>query len=255
MTTGLVGYTGFVGGNLLTRRDYDRVYNSSNIDDIRGEHFDRLVFSAARAEKWRINQDPEADAAHIGELMDVLSDVSAGQLVLVSTVDVYGSPRGVDETSPIAEEGLHAYGLHRRALEKHVADTFERSTIVRLPGLFGQGLKKNVIFDLLHDNNVDRIHADGEFQYYDLGRLADDIDRAVALDVRSLNIATEPVSTAVVAREVFGVDFQNRPDGVIPGRYDMRSVHGPQWGRSDGYLYGQEVVIADMRRFVEGERS
>lgn len=255
MTTGLVGYTGFVGSNLRRQREFDELYNSYNIDDIRGRSFDRLVFSAAKAEKWRINQDPEADAAHIAELIDILRSVDVKHLVLISTVDVYGSPEGVDELTAVDEHGLHAYGLHRRALEKYVVGEFSRSTILRLPGLFGPGIKKNVIYDLLHGNNLDRVHADGSYQYYDLRLLADDVDRAVSLGIPLLNVSTEPITTQDLAREAFGVDFQNRPEDVAPGSYDMKSVYASSWGGEGGYLYDRRTILSRLRDFVVEERG
>lgn len=254
MTSALVGYTGFVGGNLARTREFDAVYNSSNVREISGQHFDEVVFSAARAEKWRINQDPESDLVHIAELERILESFTTDRLVLISTVDVYPRPIDVDETTPVDEVGLHPYGLHRIALERFAADRFARTHVLRLPGLFGPGIKKNVIYDLLNDNNVDRIHADGVFQYYDLRDLDADIRRAVDADIWLLNVATEPVSTADLAREAFGVEFDNRPADVAPGRYDMRSIHAGLWGGSDGYLYDRDQVLARLRDFVEGER-
>ena len=73
MTTGggeaaLIGYTGFVGGNLSAQRPFDALYNSSNIDDIAGRAFDLIVCAGARAEKWKANADPERDLANIESL-------------------------------------------------------------------------------------------------------------------------------------------------------------------------------------------
>ena len=48
---------------------------------------------------------------------------------------------------------------------------FPGALIVRLPGLFGAGLKKNLIYDFVHDNRLDLIHPDGQFQFYDLERI------------------------------------------------------------------------------------
>lgn len=254
MTSALVGYTGFVGGNIQAAHSFDELYNSTNIRDIEGREFDLLVFSAARAEKWRINQDPESDLRHIEDLERTLANVSAERIVLISTVDVYPRPRDVDETSPIDLTQLHPYGLHRLRLEEFVSATFARAHVVRLPGLFGPGIKKNVIYDLLEDNNVDRIHADGVFQYYDLRLLWADVQRVMEAEIDVLNIATEPIATAEVARVAFGMPFDTRPEGVSPGHYDMRSVHSSQWGRDDGYLYGRDDVLDRLRRFVAEER-
>jgi hypothetical protein len=49
--------------------------------------------------------------------------------------------------------------------------------ILSLPGLFGPGLKKNVIWNMMHDNNLDKAHPGGVFQYYDTRLLAVDIDK------------------------------------------------------------------------------
>lgn len=254
MSSALIGFTGFVGGNLLRSRGFDELYNSANVADIAGREFDEVYFSAAKAEKWRINQDPEADAAHMRELERILSSFRTQRLVLVSTVDVYRDPIDVDEDSPTPTEGLHTYGLHRLALESFAADLVPDTLVVRLPGLFGPGIKKNVIYDLLHDNNVDRIHPGGEYQYYDLTRLSADIDRARAAGVPLINLATEPVSTARLAAEVFGRELV-APEGATAGRYDMRTRHGELWGREDGYLASADEVVDAVRAFVQSESA
>ena len=65
---------------------------------------------------------------------------------------------GVDEDSPAPTTGLQAYGRNRRRLEQIVAGRFD-ALVVRLPALYGPGLKKNALYDLLHNNAVDKIDA------------------------------------------------------------------------------------------------
>lgn len=255
MTTAIVGHTGFVGGNLVAAHGFDELFNSSNVAEMQGREYDLVVWSAAKAEKWRANQDPEADARHIEELERLLSSFTARRLVLISTVDVYGMPIEVTEDTPVQTDGLHAYGMNRFHLEQFARERFAHTHVLRLPGLFGPGIKKNVIYDLLHDNNLDRIHADGVFQYYDLRHLWRDIERMIALDINLLNVATEPVATSEIAEHVFGVAFDNRPEGVAAGRYDMRSIHDVKWGGRDGYLYDRASVLADMASFIRSERN
>lgn len=254
MTSALIGYTGFVGGNLARSREFDELYNSTNIHEIAGRQFDDVYFSAAKAEKWRINQDPEGDAAHIAELETILSSFHARRLTLISTVDIYRVPIEVDESTVPVTDDLHAYGLHRLQLEDFVRRSIDNSLIVRLPGLFGPGIKKNVIFDLMNDNNVDRIHPDGEYQYYDLTRLNDDIEVAWRNGLRLVNLATEPLPTSRLASEVFGRELAV-PEGVAAGRYDMRTRYADRWGRDGGYLSSADEVVNALKSFVRIEMS
>ncbi len=146
----LIGFTGFVGHHLWQQHSFSHGYHSGNIETIRGRVFDLLVCCGIRAEKWLANQQPEKDWAQIQALLDQLKTVKAEKVVLISTVDVYPQPWRVDEATYPDPEAGHAYGRHRLWAEKKLAQYFQDLTIVRLPALFGQGLKKNFIFDLLH---------------------------------------------------------------------------------------------------------
>ncbi|HTE44880.1 MAG TPA: hypothetical protein VK636_06520, partial [Gemmatimonadaceae bacterium] len=133
-TSALIGHTGFVGSNLLRQRSFDAHYNSSNIEEIGGRTFDLVVCSGARAEKWLANAEPKRDLENIERLAGALEQVNARKVVLVSTVDVFMNPVDVDEGSPVLQDGLHAYGRHRRLLEERLSSRFD-TTVVRLPGL------------------------------------------------------------------------------------------------------------------------
>lgn len=75
--------------------------------------------------------------------------IAPEKIVLVSTIAVYADSRGKDESSPMAEGGLSPYGANRLQLEKWVRKDFDNALIVRLPALYGAGLKKNFIKDLV----------------------------------------------------------------------------------------------------------
>lgn len=245
----LVGWTGFVGGNLARQRDFAHRFSSQDSGTMRGRTFGDVVFSAARAEKWRANADPEADSAHVAVLEDLVRSFTCDRLILISTVDVYGDPAGVDEDSEIVEQGLHPYGAHRRRLERTAMSAHERTTILRLPGLYGRGLKKNVVFDLMHRNRLEALQPASAFQYYNLDHIADDIARACARDLRVLNLAVEPITTADLVREVFERD--PLPAQSLPVvRYDMRTRHAADLGGSGDYLYDRASTVDEMRTFV-----
>ena len=255
MTSAIFGYTGFVGANLISQFPFDHMFNSANAEASYGQTYDLVVFSAARAEKWRINQDPETDLRHIEALEALVSGVRAKQFVLISTVDVYKSPIGVDESTPIDTDGLHPYGSHRYRLERHVREQHPTALIVRLPGLFGPGLKKNVIFDLLHNNNLDRVHSDGRFQYYNLNHLWADIAVALKYGHDLVNLTSEPIRTSELAQVAFGRTFDNQPDEVEAGSYDMRTIHAEAFGGANYYTRTAKETLAELAEFVRTEQG
>ncbi|QTL03811.1 hypothetical protein J5J86_00020 [Aquabacter sp. L1I39] len=150
MSRALIGYTGFVGTNLCAQTHFDASFNSKNIADIAGRSFETVVCAAAPATMWAANKDPDADLRKISGLLDAISGVTAEHFVLISTIAVLGdAAAGLDETS-VHFETAKAYGRNRRFLEVEVASRFPRCHILRLPALFGKGLKKNFLFDIIN---------------------------------------------------------------------------------------------------------
>lgn len=251
MKTALIGHTGFVGSTLLRQAAFDDLYHRKNVEEIAGRHYALAVCAAAPAEKWKANQEPEADRANIGRMLTAVERARIDQLVLISTVDVYPDPVGVDEDTPIDPDAGHAYGRNRLWIETRLADRFD-ATILRLPALFGPGLKKNVIYDFLHDNQLDRIPAQGVFQFYPLSRLWSDVERARGARLPLANLATEPVSVREIASEAFGIEFDN-PQRTAAPRYDFRTLHARVFGGRGRYVMTREEVLAALRAYVESE--
>src|SRR5206468_8484334 len=94
-------HTGFVGGNLAAQHPFDAHFNSKNVEEVAGRTFELLVVSGMPAAKWIANRDPDGDRAVLDRLWGNLSQARADTVVIMSTVDVYPSPVGVDEDTPI----------------------------------------------------------------------------------------------------------------------------------------------------------
>lgn len=146
----LVGYTGFVGSNLYEKGFFDAAYNSKNIEEAYGTNPELLVYAGLRAEKYLANNEPEKDLELIEGAERNITEIHPKRLVLISTIDVFKIPSGVDENSDIDTDGLHAYGYNRYLLECRVRKNYPDALIVRLPGLFGRNIKKNFIYDFLN---------------------------------------------------------------------------------------------------------
>ena len=252
MTVALIGYSGFVGGALLRARSFDACYRSTDIDDIRGRTFDTIVCCGAPAEKWRANRHPDEDRERLARLTNALVEVEATRFVLISTIDVYARPNDVDERTPIDATIGEPYGRHRYQLEEFCRKRFP-TTVVRLPGLYGHGLKKNAIFDLLHDRSVESIAGNARFQFYDVERLHADLPLIVGAGLETVNITAQPVSMNDVAQRVFGRTLPTPWVDAAPS-YDVRSVHADLVGGRDGYWFDAETVMDGLERFVATER-
>ncbi len=248
----LIGYSGFVGSTLLKQKAFQHQYRSTDIHEIAGKAFDTVVCAGAPAQKWLANRDPENDRQKIDELIAHLRTIKCQTFILISTVDVFQRPIGVDEESIVEESGLHAYGLNRRLLEKFVEATFSNHIIVRLPGLVGPGLRKNVIFDFLNENNLNAIDSRGVFQFYPMVNLWFDIQSALQANLRVVHLTAEPISVADVSSQGFGRQFEQSFSGDA-ATYDMRSKYAAVSGGAGSYQYSRRETIQAIRSYAQSE--
>jgi len=241
---GIIGASGLVG-SLLRDIIKAKCYTSSNIQDISGEEFDTIWVAAPSAVKWQANANPDADMDSVNRLLNAVGTARTRRIVHFSTVDVYGSVQlttGPQESDYPASDC--AYGKHRLILEESwKADVVQ---VVRLPGLFGSGLKKNIIFDLLQKHNYEGISLLSSYQWYDLSDLP-----SLILDINAeknsiINVSVEPVGTQDIVSEIFPevLEMCTGTNAVI---YDMRS--------RNGYRFSREGVVERIARYVKQYRG
>lgn len=243
MPSALIGYTGFVGSNLLRQTHFDDLYNSKNIWEIEGREYDLVVCAGASAEKWRANKEPLVDAYRIRELASHLLYVRARKLVLISTVDVYPCPEaGPDEDSPILGGEPLDYGRNRAWLERFVRGTFDNTSVVRLPALFGRGLKKNCLYDLIH-KGISVCDDQDYFQFYPMSRLWADI---LKTNQPIRNLPTQPITFREL-RLLLAPHLAPFYLDEAKARYDMRTkFDGP-------YLESKQDILAQIKDFAANE--
>lgn len=253
MRTALIGSTGFVGSTLRDQTSFDELYNSKNIGEIRGREFDIVICAGAPAAKWIANKNPEADLQNLQTLMHHLESVGADRFILISSVDVYPTPRDVDEDSIIDESKAEPYGRHRYALEQFVLNRFSGPLVVRLPGLFGKGMKKNFIFDLIQNREALHLtHELSRFQFYDMSRLWDDLNTALRLDISVLNITSEALQASEVALRCAGVEFKNITANP-PVDYNVQTKFASVFGNGGRYHFSADETLSRLRNFVQQE--
>ncbi len=248
----LIGSTGFVGTTLSRQAIFGSFFRSGTISEIAGKKFDCVVCSAAPAQKWIANREPDADLKNIEGLIAHLAQISCDSFVLISTVDVFKRPVHVKEDAGIDEDGLHAYGLHRRMLEKFVQSHFDNHLIVRLPGLVGPGLRKNVIFDFLNANHLNAIDCRSVFQFYPIVNLWYDIQIALKHNLRLVHLTAEPISVEDVSKLGFNKPF----DHMLPNPpvlYDMQTHYAELFCGMGPYQYNRRTSLQAIRTYAQSE--
>ena len=251
----LIGVTGFVGSNLFKQVKFSSVYNSTNINEIHNQSFDLVVCAGAKAEKWKANSEPEIDLKNIKNLISHLEQISAQEFILISTVDVYPDPQAVYEDTTIDYSQLSPYGKHRFILEEFIRNKFLNHIVIRLPGLIGSGLKKNFIFDMLHNPEaLPFTHCDSTYQFYSLDSLWSDINKIRKQGLNLINFATPPLSVHNINKSCFGTIFSSKP-AKPPVKYDMRTLYAWIYNHQGEYIWTEEEEIDAIRKFIVNERN
>jgi dTDP-4-dehydrorhamnose reductase len=248
----LIGHSGFVGSTLLRQTSFQALFRSTDIASIEGKSFSQIVCAGAPAQKWIANREPENDLQKINGLITHLKEVKTEHFILISTVDIFKNANGVNESTPVDESGLHAYGLHRRLLENFVQSEFKNHLIVRLPGLVGPGLRKNVIYDAHNDNNLHSIDSRGVFQFYPMVNLWYDIQTALEKNLKIVHLTSEPLSVADVFKQGFGKEFDQTLK-TPPANYDFQTQYAVEFGSQGAYQYTRRETIQAIRAYAQSE--
>jgi len=160
-SSGLIGKTIFRSLNKKNFKIYK--YNSKNITSIKYKKFYKIYCAGLPAEKWKANKFPIRDKKNSLKLLNNLKLTKCDKFYLISTIDIH--------------KANEYYGKNRLHFENIIKKIFSKYLIIRLPGVFGSGLKKNIIYDLLNKKNLENISKEDCFQWYNLKYLFSDINK------------------------------------------------------------------------------
>lgn len=195
----LIGSTGLVGSTLKETIKFDYEFNSSNIITFNEVVPDgcELWLSCLPATKWLVNKNLKQDMDNIMKILTIIKHKTYSKVILISTIDVYNqSPQHSNEDYKPNFGGL-SYGNNRLLFEYLVDEYLTKDVykIYRLPALFNNKIKKNVLYDLIHNNNVEQISRRSYFQWYNLDNLHKFISETIDTDRKVFNLFTEPLYT------------------------------------------------------------
>ena len=243
----LLGYTGFVGSHIRENLNPETTeyFNSKNLKSVLDSSFDRVYCACVPAVKWLANQNPEEDMRIVSDIGQILREIRCNRMYLVSTIDVHDhSEEGQVEDNVIPS--LEPYGKHRFDLETSLREVFfDKLTVLRLPALFGVGLKKNSLFDLMNDNNVRDINSNSRLQWYSMHWLWEDIVDSDEYSQNVVNLYSEPIETTTIVRMFF-------PDkmGIVSSKKRVSHDHSSIYG-----IRTRQDVLDSMRDYIDLESS
>lgn len=234
----LFGHTGYVGGWLSKTRVFDECFNSCTLQEARDKVFDTVFISCLPALKYHANLHPEEDLKVINDIIKLLSTVTAERCVLVSTIDVYGShQRHADENT--IPEPENTYGKHRLKFENFCREQFKICHVLRLPALFGRGLRKNLLFDLLHERDIQQ-NLKSTYQWYNLEWLSIDVAEVINEGREVKHLLTSPMNVKSVLAMFPHRMCEDTSEKIVT--YDFKS--------DGGYTRCPKQVEESMRKFI-----
>jgi nucleoside-diphosphate-sugar epimerase len=220
LSVAVLGAKGYVGSALYEALSRSKLYSVTgvtleNYAEMQKHRFDILINSAMPSARFWAKSNPNEDFMEtVGKTADFVYGWSFKKFVQISTV----SARCQLDT---------IYGRHKAAAEK-ICD-FGDNLIIRLGSMYGDGLKKGVLIDMIQGKKV---FVDGASRYcfaplgFVAGWIASHLDRSGIVEVGARNsISLKEIADHLGSRSDFegGIDHQEI-ESPAPDFPDARDV-------------------------------
>lgn len=248
MKKAIIGFSGFIGSNLRDKlKNFDE-YNSENINKIRNKSYDEIYCCALDSRIWKVNSKYNEDLKNLFLILENLSYVKCKKFIHISSVEIYDgivSNKFIDEsTQPNLQEISH-YGRNRYIFEKFIEIFFVNHLIIRLPVLYGNYLKKNIIYDLLN-KRYKFIKPYEQLQFYPINFLIDDIKKIKNKEIKIINLASEPI----MAWEICKI-FNHKSKKKITKFDRIYNIKSKYFNK--GYRLKKRELIRHLKNFYKNE--
>lgn len=149
----VLGYTGFVGSavyKLLQNVDGHIIFGVNSHTYLDVNDFDVVINCAGFSEKYIANKNPNKMELVENSIFEKISNLRFKSLIHISSIE--------------AELELDSYGILKKQMEQRILSKYKQATVLRLGGIIGGGLKKNVIFDIIN-NKLLFVTADSIYNF------------------------------------------------------------------------------------------
>lgn len=240
----LIGYTGFIGSNLLKDKkfSFSFKFNSKNIEKIKNKNFNDVVCTATYSKIWVANRKPKKDKKNIINLINNLKKIKVNNFILISTIEVFGKNNNKNENNKIILNKYNsAYCNNRIYLENFVKRKFRNYLIIRLPIVYGQNFVKNCIFDLLNNNEIEKLNGDDVVQIFNVDNLKKYIQLAIKKKIKVVNICPKPIKLFEISQKIFNKKLEKK---IHPRIMNMKTIH-------KDFKISKNQTLKELKKFCE----
>ena len=127
--------------------------------------------------------------------------------------------------------------------------------IVRLPALFGKGLKKNALFDLLNNKKI-KTNSQSIFQWYNLEYLSKHINIIKKKKINIINLISEPLSFKDIINFLKKKNINTFSDKNIsftyekPLKYNLYTKYSSTLKKNGRYIFSKEEILEQLKNFI-----
>ncbi len=175
---GIIGFEGYVGSSLYEecmKRDWNVVgINRKNYSDKINDHYDILINTAMPSKRfWALKNPLEDFDASVRLTAEIIYKWDYRKIIHISSVS---SRCQLD----------HPYGLNKKCAENLVLDSNKNNLVIRLGSMFGDGLDKGILVDLINNNEI-FISGESRYNFIDIKKnaelMCDRFDRSGIIDI------------------------------------------------------------------------
>lgn len=242
----IIGYSGFVG-NKISKKNYLKI-NSKNIYKLKNKSFNVIYCAAPTGKKFLVNKNPIKDFKNVAKLIDILKTVECKKFILISTIDIYqNKTNNINENYIPFKRISKSYGGNRFYLEQFIKKKFENYHIIRLPNLFGKGLEKNFIFDLIFREKI-FLNKKSIVQLFNLDKINTYIDKIVKKKIKCINLVSPPIKVLELSKLV------ENNSKVFSGsyyKYNITTIHNKKFEKKIKYIVSEAEIKKDFLNFYK----
>jgi len=153
----IIGAEGFVGSALCrqAKDKFDLVkVTRSNYEICKNQKYDFVINTAMPSRRfWALNNPKKDVVETILKTAEIFYEWKYDKFIQISSISA-----GIQKDIP--------YGSHKRSAEV-IVEKDENAMIVRLGALYGEGLTKSALFDLVNHNHI-YVDIQSEYNYIDV---------------------------------------------------------------------------------------